>query len=268
MSLVPSTSAAVAADTDVVLSGGPHYAERDSDGTTTLSLTAINLTKQEIALRLVTAGGDCAESNGEAVVQPQSSSTVTFTTTCNSGKQLRTGTVQVAYAHGAGTPPTSELPIQFTVTPRSPAEWSVLWWFGLGFPLALFLVLVPYQFWVAHPRGNKEKSPKDVNSEEQTSEEQTSQEQTSAEKSADQERDVRVISSQAFKRTWTRLRDALPGLENDWSWDSWSSNATLGAGLFTAVLASTGPATAILGEEATAPLRSSPSPRPSLWPRR
>jgi hypothetical protein len=205
--------ALAAGSAELVLDAGPAAAVRTTDGTTTLDVTATNLTGAALALRLRTPDGSCADADGSPALEPYTRGTITFTMACTPGSAPRTGELSAAGL-------TQPVRLAFTVEPSASPVWRPLWQFLLpGAVLAALSVLMPLVFWTLRPAGNEDAG-----------------------------------GTSAPPLRWQGLFGTpLPGITTDWSFtDSWASNLTLGAGLFTAFFASTDVLPAVLGDGAQA----------------
>jgi hypothetical protein len=218
--------AASAAVGDYIVTSGPHTAERAEDGTTTLKLTVANLSDGELELSLDAASVRCSTTTGKPALDPYSSGKIVFTMSCEPGEEPRAARISPT---SAGLLPSS-LPVEFTVEPQSESDWSVLWWFLWGAAGAAVVVVTAYGFWFFNPDGNRRKRA---------------------------ENDSRGPGRQSIADSWRERHPLtlLPGITQEWNFKTdWSSNASLAAALFTAVLANTDALESIVGEDATGPL--------------
>ncbi len=236
---------ASAGDADYVVTGGPHTAERNEDGTTTLELTVSNLGDRELELRLEAGSVRCADVTGRPALEPYTSGDVTFSMACEAGGETREATLSPTTA---GLSPV-RVPVEFTVEPESESEWTVLWWFLVGALVAAGSVVVAYGFWFFHPYGNlQEKS-------EQTATQAGPNPGTIPDPV--ERAGPTVPVKETLREAWNARHPMtqLPSLTRVWDFkNDWSSNVGLGAALFTAVLANTDTLEAVVGEDATGPL--------------
>ncbi|WP_421733701.1 hypothetical protein [Cellulomonas sp.] len=212
---------------DYVISGGAHEGTRTADGTSTVTLSATNLSAEEIALVLTLDDGSCSTATGEPSVPGHTSGDVTFEMNCAAGGAPREGSVA---AHAVGnveqTLTPAAIPVAVTFAPGSPSDWSPLrWYLWLAAPLAVVGVVPPYLFWLNRPRGNPHPSP------------------------AHPAKDASKIEP-----WWSpkHLSLSLPGITADWDFkENWASSVSLAAALFTTVFAGGDALESIVGKEAT-----------------
>lgn len=229
--------AAAATGDYFISSAGPYEGTRSSDGSSELTLSVTNASDREIRLTLRADDESCTGATGDPTVAPYRTAEVTFEMSCRTGAALRPATVSAEAVSSAGTPLTpTAISVQYRLTASPGSDWSRLWnYLRFGLPLALLGVIPPYLFWLHRPRGNP-RPPEPGGS-------------------ARREPPRAATDDPLLFAPWYNPRNlglTLPGITSDWSFnDSWASNISLAAALFTTVFAGGDALDAIVGEAAT-----------------